>query len=142
MNDLQIGDKCTVVIDGMIHQGVVTDIASIGTAAQVFIPAENNSGQFMISIIERHPRPMEMIEVWDSDAWIYREAICCEDSGVWVVGEEGKEFFTDWCLISAKEDKAEIIRRIEEDDPDILGELAEIILAARETHITKEKVKP
>ena len=132
MQDLQIGDKCNVVIDGKIHQGIIIGLSNRNSAAHVFIPAENNSGQFMLSIIERHPRPLEMIEVWDSDTWVHREAICCEDSGVWVISEEGKEFYTDWCLLTTKETKEEIIRRIEEDDKDILGELAEIILAARE----------
>lgn len=132
MNDLQIGDRCTVSIDEKKYQGIVIILNS--SAAQVYIPVEKNSGQFMLSVIERHPRPMESIEVWDSDTWVIREAIRLdEDGGVWAASTvDGAMYFTDWRFLSAKEDKEEIIRKIENDDPDILGELAEIILAARE----------
>ena len=134
MNDLQIGDRCNVVVDGKIYQGVVTTI--INSIAQIFIPASGRTIEIQIDKLERHPRPLELIEVWDSDAWVYRQAIQVDENGyVWVASPfdgETTVFFTDWRLMSAKETKAEIIKRIEEDDEDILGELAEIILAARE----------
>jgi hypothetical protein len=134
MNDLQIGDKCTVRINaGVLMYGIIVFI--LGEKANIYFPKENDTGQFNLNDIERHPRPLEMIEVWDSDTWVHREAICGEDGGVWIASPEdgeGAVFFAEYRFLSAKEDKKEIIRRIEENDPDILGELAEIILAARE----------
>ena len=134
MQDLQIGDRCTICTNaGVLMHGIIVFI--LGEKANIYFPKEDDTGQFDLNVIERHPRPLEMIEVWDSDAWVFREAICCEDNGVWVASPEdgeGAVFFADWRFLSAKEDKEEIIRRIEENDHDILGELAEIILAVRE----------
>lgn len=132
MNNLQIGDRCTFNKEGgLVVNGVITEISS--NSAYIFISTSGKTIEVQLNKIERHPRPLEIIEVWESDAWVLRQAVCVEDSGVWVIdAEEGLKFYMDWHLLSDKETKEEIIRRIEEDDKDILGELAEIILAARE----------
>ena len=135
MKKLEIGDRVTIRTEQLgTAQGVVVDLSEDNKVAKVFLPVENDSGQFSLSIIERHPRPMELIEVWDGEDWVWRRAVSIDGSGgVYACSSsDAIKYYTNWRFMNKDSRVKELVKKIEDNDHEVLEELAEIILAARE----------
>ena len=84
---------------------------------------------------ERLPRPGEIVEVkqYPNDEWESKKVLMVDHDTpeVW----SWKDYpFPFWRFKDGGNKISELVKKIEENDKEVLSELAEIILAARESH--------
>lgn len=148
MSDMRVGD--TVFIDDRLH--IVSDISNHGKLFRVCASdVQGREHQYITENYDRTPRPGEIIEVSDSwQMWVKRMFICMdkekypsfpvrcvpfdENDSEEVTNVEYTAYgWKMWRLVDNRKEKLlELIIKIEENDRDILAEMAEIILSSRE----------
>ena len=88
-----------------------------------------------MSECERLPRPGEMVDVklFPDDDWEVRKVMKV-DQDTFEIWSSARWSFPIWRFKDERDKIYELARKIEENDEKVLSELAEIILAARESH--------
>ena len=134
--DYQFGDLCLLNVGSAgkslcVVRGVDDSSESIVLTAK----DSRNEGWYDMSECERLPRPGEILDVklYPNDEWAGRKVLMVDHDTleVW----SWKDYpFPFWRFKDGGNKISELVKKIEENDKEVLSELAEIILAARESH--------
>lgn len=134
--DYQFGDLCLLDVGSAgkslcVVRGVDDSSESIALTAK----DSRNEGWYEMSECERLPRPGEIVEVkqYPNDEWESKKVLMVDHDTleVW----SWKDYpFPFWRFKDGGNKISELVKKIEENDKEVLSELAEIILAARESH--------
>ena len=134
--DYQFGDLCLLNVGSAgkslcVVKGVDDSSESIVLTAK----DSRNEGWYDMSECERLPRPGEIVEVkqYPNDEWESKKVLMVDHDTleVW----SWKDYpFPFWRFKDGGNKISELVKKIEENDKEVLSELAEIILAARESH--------
>ena len=89
-----------------------------------------------MSECERLPRPGEIVEVkqYPNDEWLNKRVLLVDHDTLEITTLNSDYKYSLWRFKDAGNKVYELVKKIEENDKEVLSELAEIILAARESH--------
>ena len=135
--DYQFGDLCLLNVGSAgkslcVVRGVDDSSESIALTAK----DSRNEGWYEMSDCERLPRTGELIEAkqYPNDEWLNKRVLLVDHDTLEITTLNSDYKYSLWRFKDAGNKVYELVKKIEENDKEVLSELAEIILAARESH--------
>ena len=135
--DYQFGDLCLLNVGSAgkslcVVRGVDDSSESIVLTSK----DSHNEGCCPMSECERLPRPGEIVEVkqYPNDEWLNKRVLLVDHDTLEITTLNSDYKYSLWRFKDAGNKVYELVKKIEENDKEVLSELAEIILAARESH--------